>query len=102
MAILEIAKWLVLFVVSCQIFAMNSIGAELQATMAALDPDAANQLEKLVRDAMASTHPAKIKSAGLDVNGWPAGHFERFAGCLAGEAWDPPADPPPEPITPGT
>lgn len=27
---------------------------------------------------------------------WPVGYFEKYAGCLAGDDWQPPADPPPE------
>lgn len=77
---------------------MSTLSLDLQATLKELDSDAASKLERLVRDAMALAQPSKSKAAGaLDANGWPVGHFEKFAGCLAGEDWDPPTDPPPEP-----
>jgi len=80
-------------------FAMSTLTVDLQTTLKELDSDSATKLERLVRDAMALARPVrKTASAGVvDKNGWPVGHFEKFAGCLAGEQWEPPADPPPEP-----
>lgn len=78
-----------------QIPVMSTLAADLQTTLKQLDPDSASKLERLVRDAMELAQPRK--SPAVDANGWPIGHFEKFAGCLAGEDWDPPADPPPEP-----
>lgn len=31
-----------------------------------------------------------------DAKGWPKGYFEKYAGCLVGDNWQPPSDPPPE------
>lgn len=76
---------------------MSTLALDLQATIEELDPDSATKLERLVRDAIALAQPSKSKSPAVDANGWPVGHFEKYAGCLAGEDWDPPADPPPEP-----
>jgi hypothetical protein len=76
---------------------MSTLTQDLQATLEQLDADSASKLERLVRDAMALAQPAKVKSGELDAKGWPVGHFEKYAGCLAGEEWVPPADPPPEP-----
>lgn len=72
---------------------MSTLAADLQTTIAGLAPDAAIKLERLVRDAMALAQPAKAKTLAVDANGWPLGHFEKYAGCLAGEVWEPPADP---------
>ena len=77
---------------------MSTLTADLQATIAQLDPDSASKLERLVRDAMALAQPAQVKPVEVDAKGWPVGHFEKYAGCLAGEEWEPPDDPPPEPI----
>ena len=74
---------------------MSTLAADLQTTIDELDPDSAIKLERLVRDAMALAQPVKSKSGAVGANGWPVGHFEKYAGCLAGEVWDPPADPPP-------
>lgn len=79
---------------------MSTLTLDLQATLKELDADSATKLERLVRDAIALAQPSKTKPAAavaVDKNGWPVGHFEKFAGCLAGEDWNPPADPPPEP-----
>lgn len=76
---------------------MSTLTLDLQATLQELDPDSASKLERLVRDAMDLAQPAKAKPGEVDANGWPVGHFEKYAGCLAGEEWEPPADPPPEP-----
>jgi hypothetical protein len=76
---------------------MTTLPLDLQATLQELDPDSAMKLERLVRDAMALAQPSKPTPAAVDANGWPVGHFEKYAGCLAGEEWEPPADPPPEP-----
>ena len=81
-----------------QLSAMSTVTLDLQATLAELDADSAAKLERLVRDAIALAKPSKAKPVEVDAKGWPVGHFEKFAGCLAGEEWDPPADPPPEPV----
>lgn len=80
-----------------QHFSMSTLTLDLQATLEELDADSAAKLERLVRDAIALAKPSKAKPGEVDAKGWPVGHFEKFAGCLAGEEWDPPADPPPEP-----
>ncbi len=61
-----------------------------------LDSHSASALERLVRDAMALARSARRTDA-VDANGWPVGYFEKYTGCLAGDDWQPPADPPPEP-----
>ena len=76
---------------------MSTLTLDLQATLRELDSDSASKLERLVRDAIDLAQPSKAKPVEVDAKGWPVGHFEKFAGCLAGEEWDPPADPPPEP-----
>lgn len=76
---------------------MSTLAAELQTTLRQLDTDSASKLERLVRDAIDLARGPKSKVEAVDANGWPVGHFEKFAGCLAGEDWDPPADPAPEP-----
>jgi hypothetical protein len=80
-----------------QVIGMSTLAVDLQTTLKQLDPDSASKLERLVRDAIDLVQPTKSKPGVVDANGWPIGHFEKFAGCLAGEEWDPPADPPPEP-----
>ena len=76
---------------------MSTLTSDLQATIEELDPTSAAKLERLVRDAIALARPSKSQSDPVDANGWPVGHFEKYAGILAGEEWEPPADPPPEP-----
>jgi hypothetical protein len=76
---------------------MNTLPLDLQATLDELDPDAASKLERLVRDAIALAKPSKPKPVEVDAKGWPVGYWEKFAGCMAGEQWDFPDDPPPEP-----
>ena len=80
-----------------QVPIMSTLAVDLQTTLKKLDPDSASKLERLVRDAMELAQISKISSKAVDANGWPIGHFEKFAGCLAGEDWDPPADLPLEP-----
>ena len=76
---------------------MRTLALDLQATLNELDADSASKLERLVRDAISLAQQLKAKSGEIDANGWPVGHFEKYAGCLAGEEWEPPDDPPPEP-----
>ena len=76
---------------------MSTLTLDLQTTLKGLDADSASKLERLVRDAIDLAQPSKAKSGDVDAHGWPVGHFEKYAGCLAGEVWDPPSDPPPEP-----
>lgn len=76
---------------------MSTVTLDLQATLKGLDADSAAKLERLVRDAIDLAQPSKAKPVEVDAKGWPVGHFEKFAGCLAGEPWDLPDDPPPEP-----
>lgn len=80
----------------CKIPSMSTLTMDLQATLKKLDPDSASKLERLVRDAMALAEPSGSATTAIDAKGWPVGHFEKFAGCLAEEDWDIPADPPPE------
>ena len=78
---------------------MSSIASELERELNRLDHASATLLEQLVRDALALVRqkgPERVGGA-VDSRGWPVGHFEKFAGCLAGDDWEPPADPPPEP-----
>lgn len=76
---------------------MSTVTLDLQATLEELDADSASKLERLVRDAIDLVQPTRMKPSQMDAKGWPVGHFEKFAGCLSGEEWNPPADPPPEP-----
>ena len=76
---------------------MSTLTLDLQATLKQLDTDSATKLERLVRDAMALAQPSKARLVEVDAKGWPLGYWEKFAGCLAGEQWDLPDDPPPEP-----
>ena len=77
---------------------MSALTNELEQTLSELDGHSAIALERLVRDAIALARPAKsIGTTALDAKGWPVGYFEKYAGCLAGDDWQPPADPPPEP-----
>ena len=80
-----------------QRFAMSTLTSDLQAALKQFDTDSATKLERLVRDAIALAQPSQAKPVEVDAKGWPVGHFEKYAGCLAGEQWDLPDDPPPEP-----
>jgi hypothetical protein len=78
---------------------MSAIALKLQETLASLDPAEATLLERLVNDALALVKrraPAKPNGA-VDANGWPVGHFEKYAGIFANEPFDMPEDSPPEP-----
>ena len=75
---------------------MSAVPQELAETLSKLDSQSATALERLVRDAMALVRSTK-RDGAADANGWPVGYFEKYAGCLAGDDWQPPADPPPEP-----
>jgi hypothetical protein len=76
---------------------MSTLTLDLQATLKELDSESASKLERLVRDAIDLAQPSKAKPVEVDAHGWPVGYWEKFAGCLAGEQWDLPEDPPPEP-----
>jgi len=78
---------------------MSGITLELEQALHQLDPKSATLLEQLVRDALALVRQSGDQAGHgpLDALGWPVGHFEKYAGSLAGDDWQPPADPPPEP-----
>jgi hypothetical protein len=77
---------------------MSTVSSELQKTLNQLDAESATLLERLVRDALALVRRKGDESAGpVDAMGWPVGFFEKYAGCLTGDDWQPPADPPPDP-----
>jgi hypothetical protein len=85
--------------VACQTFRMSAIALQLEQTLASLDPSQASALERLVRDAMdlVRARPRVAATAGVDANGWPVGHFEKYAGAFANEPFDESPDSPPEP-----
>ena len=75
---------------------MSKLTLDLQSTLNQLDADSAAKLERLVRDAIALARPARSVNGGEDDKGWPVGYWEKFGGCIAGERWDLPDDPPPD------
>ncbi len=66
----------------------NELAARLEAVSAAQKVRPA----EWATEAVARALPPK----GSEEKAWPAGYFEKYAGCLAGDDWQPPADPPPE------
>jgi hypothetical protein len=77
---------------------MSTLAFDIEETLQDLDPESATRFERLVRDAIAVVKPLrKTASNRLDSNGWPVGYFEQTFGCVKGETWDLPTDPPPEP-----
>ena len=82
----------------CQTHPMSAIALKLQQTLASLDPADATLLERLVDDALALVQPrtAKPGQSAVDANGWPVGHFEKYAGAFANEPFDESPDSPPE------
>jgi hypothetical protein len=83
------------FVINCR--AMSGVSSDLEHALTQLDPRSAILLEQLVRDALALVRENNPHAA-VDPNGWPVGHFEKYIGCLAGDDWQPPLDPPPESV----
>ncbi len=83
---------------------MSALTLEITETLKSLDPKRAQALERAIHDLLIVVRP-DAKSDGdtpplpitVDDKGWPIGYWEKFAGCLEGETWDPSPDPPPEP-----
>jgi hypothetical protein len=69
----------------------DELAARLEAVSAALKVRPAQWATEVVARAL----PRDLSDLPAG-NGWPAGYFEKYAGCLAGDDWQPPADPPPE------
>jgi hypothetical protein len=61
---------------------MKAIAQELESRLAQLAPPIADQVERLVRDALALADGAAARPVS---DGWPEGYFSRTAGALAGE-----------------
>lgn len=79
---------------------MSDVALELKRALDQLPPPSATLLEQLVRDVLAlvrQTNPISTNDP-VDAMGWPIGFFERYAGCLAGDDWQPPIDAPPASI----
>ena len=66
---------------------MNKVVEELDRRLKQLDRATAEQVERLVRDALALTGGSAHAAASQQ---WPEGYFERTAGALAGEPFDRP------------
>ena len=64
---------------------------DLAARLAAVSAAQKMPPSKWAKEAVARALPPMP-----DAQAWPAGYFEKFPGCLAGDDWQPPADPPPE------
>jgi hypothetical protein len=81
-----------------KISAMSGVALELEQTLTRLDNQSATLLEQLVRDALALVQQNGVATScgPVDAMGWPVGYFKKYAGCLAGDDWQPPNDPPPE------
>jgi len=83
----------------CHPFAMSKLTLDLSADLAArLEAVSAAQKvapAKWATEAVARALPPDLPT-GPKARGWPAGYFEQYPGCLAGDDWQPPADPPPE------
>jgi hypothetical protein len=76
---------------------MSALTKELEQALRELDGHSAIALERLIRDAITLARPAKSNgTTELDAKGWPKGYFEKYAGCLAGDDWQPSVDPPPD------
>ncbi|HSU68893.1 MAG TPA: hypothetical protein VLJ39_18570 [Tepidisphaeraceae bacterium] len=67
---------------------MSGIADELDQRLKQLDGATAEQLEKLVRDALALVEPT---ARARRQSPWPEGYFQRTAGALAGEELERPA-----------
>ena len=81
---------------------MSTLALDVEKTLRSLDPPRASALERVFRDLLAFAGEGGSSGNGeqpaaVDANGWPIGYWEQYAGCLAGEEWEPSPDPPPEP-----
>jgi hypothetical protein len=79
---------------------MSTLTAEITETLKSLDPVRARALERALHEMLVAVRPPSSPPAPLpavDANGWPIGYWEKFAGCLEGDDWEPQPDPPPEP-----
>ena len=80
---------------------MSALELEIAETLKTLDPARARAFERALHDLLSVVRrdeagPEATKAAAVDANGWPLGYWEKFAGCLAGDDWEPAPDPPPE------
>lgn len=66
---------------------MKAIAEELDRRLAQLDAAVAEQVERLVRDALALVGDSASRGAS---GGWPDGYFARTSGALAGEEFERP------------
>ena len=69
----------------------DELAARLEAVSAVQNVPPAQWATEAVARALPPHLPA-----GSIAQGWPVGYFEKYPGCLAGDNWQPPADPPPE------
>lgn len=67
---------------------MSSIAQELDESLRKLDPETAQRVEHLVREALALAARAP---AALDAQGYPSGYFKATAGSFANEPLERPA-----------
>lgn len=72
---------------------MSGIAQELDESLRKLDPETAQRVEHLVREALALAARAPMAQDAL---GYPSGYFEATAGSFADEPLERPAPLPPE------
>lgn len=66
---------------------MSTVVEELDAALKTADEQTARELERLVREALASVANCVRKPTG---KGWPPGYFDRIPGALKGEPFERP------------
>jgi hypothetical protein len=66
---------------------MATVYEELAQVLSRLEPDQAQALERLVRDALALAEQSASQNGQAT---WPADYFEKTAGALAGEEFERP------------
>ena len=77
---------------------MSTLTVEITETLNSLAPQQAAALERALHEILTAVRPSASPSvSSVDANGWAIGYWEKFAGCLEGDDWEPQPDPPPEP-----
>ena len=82
---------------------MSALELEIAETLKTLDPARARAFERALHDLLSvvrrdAAPPRPATNGAVDAKGWPVGYWDSVVGSLADDDWEPPADPPPEPL----
>ena len=80
--------------------AVHAVAQQLDELLSQLDPKSASALEQTVQSVLVTVKDRIPTEPAKDAKGFPIGYFDTVIGCLEGQPFDYPTDPPPDTVLP--